>query len=81
MAEYLLFVDDSGNREYDEARNYTTSGRTRYFVYGAFLAPADDVSRFATAPGGPGTSRGRRDVQGEVCPSVILDNSGGRCAP
>ena len=47
MSEYLLFVDDSGNREYDDQRNYETSGRTRYFVYGAILATADEISRFA----------------------------------
>jgi len=48
VAHYLLFVDDSGNREYDRARNYTDSGRTRHFVYGSILGEADALSRFAT---------------------------------
>jgi uncharacterized protein DUF3800 len=36
VARYQLFVDDSGNREYDDNRNYT-SGNSLYFVYGAIL--------------------------------------------
>ena len=37
MARYHLYVDDSGNREYDDNRNYKTSGKSLYFVYGAIL--------------------------------------------
>jgi hypothetical protein len=35
VAHYLLFVDDSGNREYDLNQIYAkVSGQSRYFVYG-----------------------------------------------
>ena len=37
VATYQLFVDDSGNREYDEGRDYVHSGKTLYFVYGSIL--------------------------------------------
>jgi hypothetical protein len=48
MAQFQLFIDDSGTREYDPARNYTTSGRSRYFVYGAILLEQRDGSLFVT---------------------------------
>ncbi len=41
MARYQLFVDDSGTREYDANRNYNTSGKSLYFVYGAILIEQD----------------------------------------
>ena len=41
MASYRLFVDDSGTREYDDSRNYDTSGKSLYFVYGAILIDQD----------------------------------------
>lgn len=41
MARYQLFVDDSGTREYDDNRNYETSGKSLYFVYGAILMRQD----------------------------------------
>lgn len=47
MAEYRLYIDDSGTRDYDLLRNYTTSGRSRYFVYGAVLAAERDTSLLA----------------------------------
>ena len=47
MAHYLLYIDDSGNREYDQNRNYVDSGRSRYFVYGGILGLADEMSRLA----------------------------------
>jgi uncharacterized protein DUF3800 len=37
VARYQLFVDDSGTREYDDNKNYTTSGKSLYFAYGAIL--------------------------------------------
>jgi hypothetical protein len=37
LARYQLFVDDSGNREYDDNRTYGLSGKSLYFVYGAIL--------------------------------------------
>jgi hypothetical protein len=37
VARYQLFVDDSGTREYDNDRNYTTSGKSLYFAYGAIF--------------------------------------------
>jgi hypothetical protein len=37
VPRYQLFVDDSGTREYDDSRNYTTSGKSLYFVYGAIF--------------------------------------------
>jgi len=45
LPHYLLFVDDSGNRESDPARNCGRCGL--YFVHGAILAPADEISRLA----------------------------------
>lgn len=47
MPNYLLFVDDSGTREYDPQRVYGTTGRSRYFVYGALLGEADRLARLA----------------------------------
>lgn len=41
LPRHLLFVDDSGTREYDENRNYETSGKSLYFVYGAILIEQD----------------------------------------
>ena len=41
MASYRLFVDDSGTSEYDDSRNYDTSGKSLYFVYGAILIDQD----------------------------------------
>jgi len=38
---YQLFVDDSGTREYDDNQNYTTSGKSLYFVYGAIFVLQD----------------------------------------
>ena len=43
--KYRLYVDDSGNREYDKDLNYTTSGRERHFVYGAILLTEANESR------------------------------------
>lgn len=37
MPRYHLLGDDSGNREYDDNRDYENSGKSRYFVYGAIL--------------------------------------------
>lgn len=40
MSHYLLFIDDSGNREYDDNRKYDASGlggKSLHFVYGAIL--------------------------------------------
>jgi hypothetical protein len=45
---YQLFGDDSGNREYDDARNYQTSGKSRYFVYGALLMEDREAQLFIT---------------------------------
>lgn len=42
-----LYIDDSGNREYDPNRNYVSSGRSQHFVYGAVLAKDRDVSDLA----------------------------------
>lgn len=41
MARYQLFVDDSGTREYDDNRDYATSGKSLYFVYGAIFVEQD----------------------------------------
>ncbi len=41
MPPYQLFVDDSGTREYDDNQNYTTSGKSLYFVYGAIFVLQD----------------------------------------
>jgi hypothetical protein len=44
MANYQLFVDDSGTREYADDGNYETSGKSLYFVYGAILAEQREAS-------------------------------------
>ena len=48
MARYQLVGDDSGNREYDDNRNYETSGKSRYFVYGALLMEERESLLFIT---------------------------------
>jgi hypothetical protein len=42
---YDLFVDDSGNREYDDNRDYETSGKHRHFAYGSILLPQASTTR------------------------------------
>lgn len=44
MPRFQLFVDDSGTREYDPNRNYDTSGRSLYFVYGGILIEQDHAA-------------------------------------
>lgn len=48
MSEYLLFVDDSGTREYAEDRVYRADGKGKslYFVYGAVLLTQQEASKF-----------------------------------
>ncbi len=46
MPVLQLYGDDSGTREYDPNRNYETSGKSRYFVYGALLMEERDASLF-----------------------------------
>ena len=46
MPSFVLVGDDSGNREYDDNRNYETSGKSRYFVYGALLMEEREASLF-----------------------------------
>jgi hypothetical protein len=41
MPRYQLFMDDSGTREYDAARDYVRSGKSLYFVYGAIFVEQD----------------------------------------
>ena len=48
MANYRLYIDDSGTREYDAGRNYGTSGKSRHFVYGAVIVTERDASLFAS---------------------------------
>lgn len=45
---YRLILDDSGTRDYDDARNYETSGKSRYFVYGALLIEDREAQLFIT---------------------------------
>lgn len=37
----MLYVDDSGTREYDDDQNYETSGKSLYFVYGGIFVDQD----------------------------------------
>jgi hypothetical protein len=48
MRSYQLYVDDSGTREYDAAKDYVNSGKSRYFVYGALLIEQREASLLAT---------------------------------
>ena len=34
---HKVFLDDSGNKEYDPNRDYSTNGRTPYFVFGGMI--------------------------------------------
>jgi hypothetical protein len=43
VAQYQLFADDSGNREYDNDQDYVKSGKSRYFVYGSLLIGERDA--------------------------------------
>jgi len=45
VASHSLYIDDSGNREYSNDRDYESSGKSRYFVYGGILfkQPADSA--------------------------------------
>jgi hypothetical protein len=45
VPRYQLFVDDSGTREYDDNRDYESSGKSLYFVYGAILIQQDAAAR------------------------------------
>jgi uncharacterized protein DUF3800 len=47
MSKYLLFVDDSGNREYADDQKYErVGGKSRYFVYGGVLIEQRAASLF-----------------------------------
>lgn len=41
LLRHMLFVDDSGTREYDDNRDYENSGKSLYFVYGAIFIEQD----------------------------------------
>ena len=45
---WRVYIDDSGNREYDEAKNYVNSGRTQHFVYGAVMGSDRETSLLAS---------------------------------
>jgi hypothetical protein len=46
VANYQLIGDDSGNREYSDNRQYGTTGKSRYFVYGALLMEERDAQLY-----------------------------------
>jgi hypothetical protein len=40
---HKLFLDDSGNKEYEPSGNYAGSGRTPYFVFGGLIVTPDEA--------------------------------------
>ena len=48
--DYQLFVDESGNREYDKNGDYRRAGKSKYFAYAAVLV-AQDYAASCLLPG------------------------------
>lgn len=48
MPHCQLFVDDSGNREYDDDKQYGPDGKSRHFVYGGILLQEREAQLFTT---------------------------------